>query len=352
MRTNMKDFFTIGQAILAAALFGMSAPFSKLLLQELSPYLMSSLLYLGAGLGMLLVYILRFRFQKEHKEAKLSREELPYVVMMILLDIAAPIFLMLGLLSTTSSTASLLNNFEIVATSIIALIVFREAIGKRLWLSICLITMSSVILSVTDIGNLSFSLGSVLVLLACLCWGLENNCTRKLSIKDPMQIVIIKGIFSGLGALLIAYFSRTITINLPYILMALLLGFFAYGMSIFFYVSAQRHLGAARTSTYYAVAPFIGVGISLLVFKEPITPSFITASIVMLTGTYFAVVEKHEHIHTHEFLQHEHRHSHEDGHHNHTHPDCTHKEHTHVHIHENLEHVHRHKPDIHHAHQH
>lgn len=352
MKTNMRELFTIGQAILAAALFGMSAPFSKLLLERLSPLLMSSLLYLGAGLGMLLVYIIKSQYQSEHKEAKLTKEELPFVILMILLDIAAPIFLMLGLMTTSPSTASLLNNFEIVATTMIALLVFKEAIGKRLWISIFLITLSSVILSTTDITSLSFSLGSLFVLLACLCWGLENNCTRKLSIKDPMQIVIIKGVFSGLGALLIAYLSKELTWNLAYILFALLLGFFAYGMSIFFYVSAQRHLGAARTSTYYAVAPFIGVGISLMIFREPITLSFVAASAIMLVGTYFAVVEKHEHLHIHTSLQHEHRHSHEDGHHNHTHPDCVEKEHTHVHTHEKLEHTHHHKPDLHHAHQH
>ena len=190
-------------------------------------------------------------------EARLTKKELPFILLMLVLDIAAPIFLMIGLTITTSSNAALLNNFEIVATSIVALIVFKEAIGSRLWLSIILITISSIILSVEDFSSFSLSTGSIFVLLATIFWGFENNCTRKLSIKDPLQIVIIKGLGSGLGALIIAFSAQQVFWNTSYIALALILGFFAYGMSILFYVSAQRHLGAARTSAYYAVAPFI-----------------------------------------------------------------------------------------------
>jgi drug/metabolite transporter (DMT)-like permease len=253
---------------------------------------------------------------------------------------------------SSPATASLLNNFEIVTTSVIALAIFREQIGKNLWIAISLITISSIILSVNDFSNLSFSFGSILVLLACVFWGLENNCTRKLSIKDPLQVVIIKGFGSGLGSLLIALLLNEMVLNIKYILLALLLGFFAYGMSIFFYVTAQRQLGAARTSTYYAVAPFIGVGISFLVFREPISISFITALMFMLLGTYFAMSENHTHKHVHSFIEHEHRHNHIDGHHLHMHKAFTEGEHTHIHIHEKMEHTHVHTPDIHHSHAH
>lgn len=352
MHTELNKYISIGQALLAAALFGMSAPFSKLILAEISPLMLSALLYLGAGLGMLIVERIRRLSQSASVEAKLSKEELPFIILMIVLDIAAPISLMLGITMTSSSNAALLNNFEIVATSIIALIIFKEAICRRLWLSISLITISSFLLTIRDFQNFTFSLGSLFVLLACICWGLENNCTRKLSIKDPLQIVIIKGMGSGFGALIIAISARQISFNAPYILLSLLLGFFAYGMSIFFYVTAQRHLGAARTSAYYAVAPFIGVGISFLVFDEPITISFIVASAIMIAGTYFTIFEKHEHHHTHVCMEHEHRHNHSDGHHNHIHEEIITGEHTHVHIHEKLVHVHQHTPDIHHAHEH
>ncbi|KUO74307.1 MAG: hypothetical protein APF77_21125 [Clostridia bacterium BRH_c25] len=352
MRLKLENYTAVGQAILAAALFGMSAPFSKLLLTKISPLLLSALLYLGAGAGMLVIDSLRRVSQAERVEARLTKKELPFVMLMIILDVAAPISLMVGLTMTSSANASLLNNFEIVATSVIALAIFREAIGKNLWTAIILITVSSIILTIRDIGSFSFSIGSVFVLLACTFWGLENNCTRKLSLKDPVQIVIIKGFGSGMCALGIAVLAKEVSADTVYILLALVLGLFAYGMSILLYVTAQRHLGAARTSTYYAVAPFIGVGISYIVFYEPVTIQFVIASAVMLMGTYFAVVEKHEHQHYHKSLEHEHRHKHSDGHHNHTHQGQVDSDHSHLHIHDEIVHIHEHKPDIHHNHQH
>lgn len=352
MSKNIHSYISIGQAILAAALFGISAPFSKLLLAELSPLMLSALLYLGAGIGMLVIYSIRRVSKAKFIEANLAKQELPFILLMVALDIAAPISLMVGLTMTTSSTAALLNNFEIAATSVIALAVFKEAISKRLWLSISLITISSIILSVRDFSSFSFSIGSIFVLLACLFWGLENNCTRKLSIRDPLQIVIVKGIGSGLGALAIAISVHQTSWNPSFIALALFLGFLAYGLSIFFYVTAQRSLGAARTSAYYAVAPFIGVGISFVIFDEPITLSFFAASIVMVLGTYFAIFENHVHQHLHTFVEHDHRHNHSDGHHNHSHELITDKEHTHLHTHEKIVHNHQHTPDIHHAHEH
>lgn len=351
MRTKSK-YVAISQAIIAAALFGTNTPFSKLLLLEIPPLMLSALLYIGAGVGMLIIDSVKRISKVDQIEARLAKRELPFIILMVALDIAAPIALMLGLTMTTSANASLLNNFEIVATSIIAFAIFKEAIDKRLWLSITLITISSVILTVRDFSSFSFSIGSILVLFACVCWGFENNCTRKLSIKDPFQVVIIKGISSGIGALVIAVLANEVLWNTNYILLAILLGFFAYGLSIYFYVTAQRVLGAARTSAYYAVAPFIGVGISFLFFDEPITISFIIALIVMLIGTYFAVVEKHAHWHYHKFMEHEHRHNHTDGHHNHSHRTVVVGEHTHVHIHEEMSHIHDHTPDIHHTHKH
>ncbi|HYE81722.1 MAG TPA: EamA family transporter [Clostridia bacterium] len=352
MKSKLGNYTAAGQAILAAALFGMSAPFSKLLLEKISPIMLSSLLYLGAGMGMLIVYSLRRISKAETVEAGLTKKELPFIVLMILLDVSAPVSLLIGLTMTSPANASLLNNFEIVATSIIALIIFKEAIGKRLWTAILFVTVSSMMLTIQDISSFSFSIGSVFVLLACTFWGLENNCTRKLSLKDPVQIVIIKGFGSGICALIIAVSAKEIFPDAADILLALLLGLFAYGMSILFYVTAQRQLGAARTSTYYAVAPFIGVGISYIVFSEPVTMKFIAATAVMLTGTYFALEERHGHQHCHEAIEHEHRHNHSDGHHNHIHQAPVYGEHSHLHLHDEIVHVHEHMPDIHHAHQH
>lgn len=336
-------------AILAAACYGISAPVAKILLEEMSPTFMASMLYLGAGFGMIVVNMFRKR-QSNEKEARITKNELPYTIAMVVLDIAAPIFLMLGLTMTTSATVSLLNNFEIVATAIIALAVFKEAVGKRMWLAIACITVSSVILSVEDYRHLTFSLGAVFVLLACVCWGVENNCTNRLSLKNPLQIVIIKGIGSGFGAFLISMFSGGVTTNVLHILIALLLGFVAYGMSIYFYILAQRNLGAARTSAFYAFAPFIGVGLSFAIFREMPTLSFLVALAVMMIGAYLAAFEKHVHKHTHRELEHEHRHSHGDGHHEHE--SFVGGEHSHIHTHLPQTHEHAHLPDLHHAHNH
>ena len=201
---------------------------------------------------------------------------------------------MLGLTRTTAANASLLNNFEIVATSIIALAVFREAISKRLWLAIALVTASSLLLSFEDMSSLSFSWGSILVLLACVCWGFENNCTRMLSSKDPMEIVVIKGFGSGLGSLVIALALGERLPGALLCLCALALGFVAYGLSIYFYIYAQRYLGAAKTSTYYAAAPFVGAGLSMLIFWEAPSGTYLAALAIMLAGTYFAATDGKE----------------------------------------------------------
>ena len=252
--------------------------------------MMAAFLYLGAGLGMAAYKLLGRMTGKAEKEQRLTKKELPYTIGMVLLDIAAPIALMIGIKRTSAANASLLNNFEIVATSIIALAIFREKISGKLWLGIGLVSVSSIILSVEDISSVSFSAGSLFVLLACLCWGFENNCTRSLSSKDPVEIVVIKGLFSGGGSLVIALVVGESFPAVPQLLMALCLGFVAYGLSIVFYIFAQRELGAAKTSAYYAVAPFIGVALSLIIFRDAPSASFIIALIVMIIGTWVVTV--------------------------------------------------------------
>ena len=350
--SNNRKTKAIFFAILAAALYGISAPVSKLLLKEIPPALMAALLYLGAGFGMLIIHIFKSLQHQKKAEASITAQELPYILGMIFLDIAAPILLMLGLTYTTSANVALLNNFEIVATSLIALLLFKEVVGKKMWLAIILITFSSLVLSVKDYSSFSFSIGSIFVLIACVCWGFENNCTKMLSMKDPNQIVIIKGFGSGIGALIIAYLCRQYSNNLIYILLTFVLGFVAYGLSIYFYIYAQRDLGAARTSAYYATAPFIGVLISWGIFHDRITVNFLIALAIMLFGTFFAATEIHKHKHFHEELIHDHKHSHIDGHHTHEHEDGFTGEHSHEHIHKPLIHNHNHTPDSHHNHIH
>lgn len=309
-------------AFLAAVFYAVNVPLSKLLLTDIGPTTLAALLYLGAGIGIGILSLFG-----EHKNTnKLDRKDLPYVIGMILLDIAAPIFLMLGISRSSTANASLLGNFEIVVTTIIALFIFKETVSKRLWLAIGLITLSSILLSFEGSESLNFSYGSLLVLLATVCWGLENNCTRNISSKDTYSIVILKGIFSGLGSLIIAMIKQESLPHFTSIVAALLLGFVAYGLSIFLYVRAQNVLGAARTSAYYAVNPFIGSFLSFLFFKERLSLIYVIALILMIAGSALAVIDTmirhhaHQHAHTfthtHDGFTHTHtvRHSHEHDH--------------------------------------
>ena len=353
MKLNIsRRTIAILMAILAAVLYGISSPISKILLTKIPPTLMAGLLYVGAGTGMFIINILKRLGKRSKVEARITKKDYSFVIGMIMLDIMAPIFLMIGLTKTTSSNASLLNNFEIVATSLIALFVFKEAIGKRMWVAITLITTASIILSVEDMSSFNFSMGSIFIIGACLCWGLENNCTRMLSLKDPLQIVVIKGFGSGLGSLMISFLLREYADDFCYIMLTLVLGFVAYGLSIFFYILAQRELGAARTSSFYATAPFIGVLISWIFLHETITFTFLIALAIMLLGAYFAVFENHKHMHTHEEMNHDHRHNHNDGHHDHIHSPEFVGEHSHQHVYAKQEHKHSHTPDLHHRHVH
>lgn len=283
-----KNKISIFFAVLAAALYALNSPASKLLLNYIQPTMMAALLYIGAGIGLFIVRLVQRVSGKGSKEVPLDKKDLPYTVGMIVLDIMAPILLMFGLKMTTAANASLLNNFEIVATSVIALLVFKETISKRLWTAILLVTVSSIILSFEDMSSFTFSTGSVLVIGACICWGMENNCTKMLSKKDPPQIVVIKGFFSGFGSLVIALVIGERLPYFTYALCALILGFVAYGLSILFYIYAQRGLGAAKTSAYYALAPFIGTFLSFLIFMEIPKLSFIIALIIMIIGAYLA----------------------------------------------------------------
>ena len=278
----------IMMAILAAVLYAVSSPFSKMLLNEMPPTLMAGFLYLGAGIGMSLIAVSRRVRQVETTEIHLSKAEMPYTVAMILLDIAAPICMLIGLNATTAANAALLNNFEIVATALIALLVFRERISKRLWMGIFFVTLSSVILSFEDVTSLEFSYGSLFVLLAAVFWGLENNCTRKLSSCDPLEIVLLKGIFSGTGSIVIGLVIGERLMNLWSVIAVMAVGIVSYGLSIYFYVHAQRLLGAARTSAYYAVSPFIAAFLSILIFGQIPEVTYFIALILMAVGAWYS----------------------------------------------------------------
>ena len=323
-------------AVLAAVFYAVNVPFSKHLLQDVPPTFMASFLYFGAGIGVGIMYL--FHWNNEQKEERLTKDNLPYTIGMVVLDIFAPIFLMLGVSIGSSANASLLGNFEIVATTLIALLIFKETVSKRLWIAILFITISSIILSFEGSGSFHFSLGSLFVLLATICWGMENNCTRKISEKSTYQIVTIKGLCCGLGSFVVASAVGESLPSVKYIILAMLLGFVAYGLSIFLYIRAQRDLGAAKTSAYYAVAPFIGTFLAFVINGEQLSVAYLVGLFFMIIGTLFVVadtlVKNHSHLHTHLIT--------------HTHDGSTH---THVIMHK---HGHEHfcSSDIHRHHHH
>lgn len=330
-----KKVLAIFFAILASGLYAINIPLSKLLLNYIEPTMMASYLYLGAGIGIGIMFLITQK-RTENTNEKITKKDMPYVLGMIVLDVIAPILLMFGLLDSASSNASLLNNFEIVCTSLIALLIFKETVSRKMWIAIFLITMSSFVLSFQDITTFKFSWGAILVLLATLCWGLENNCTKKLSDKNTYHIVFLKGIFSGLGSLIVAICLKERFASMQYLILTLLLGFVAYGLSIFFYIKAQGIIGASKTSAYYSIAPFIGTFLSFVVFDEKPTWSYYIGLGIMLLGTAIVVVDtltkKHNHMHKHLVT--------------HTHDGTTHShtiEHEHDHNHYMFEKIHHHR---------
>ncbi len=278
-------------ALAAAALYAINVPLSKLLLPHISPTMLAALLYLGAGIGMGILMTVKRVASIPNTRPSLEKRDLSYTVAMVLLDIAAPIFLMFGISLSSAASVSLLNNFEIVATSLIAFAVFREKISPRLWIAIGLVCAGGMLLTFEGTDSLSLNMGALFVLAACLCWGIENNCTRSISDKNAEQIVLIKGIFSGSGSLITALILQEPFPAFLYLLAALALGFVAYGLSIQLYVTAQSTLGAAKTSAFYSVAPFLGVGFGFLLFQTFPTPQFFVALAVMIVATLLMTVD-------------------------------------------------------------
>lgn len=255
-------------AVLAAVLYAVNAPFSKIVLEQIPPILMAGFLYIGSALAMLMVGGARLLHGRIGLEKKLEQKEWPYVLGMIVLDMAAPICLMIGLKSTTAENASLLCNFEVVVTALIALLFFKEKISRRLWVGILFVTVSCCVLSFEDTDSFVFSKGSIFVILSAICWGLDNNCTKMISDKDPLQIVLLKGLVSGSCSLVVGFMMGERIENWWFVVAALLIGAVSYGFSVYVDIYAQRFLGAARTSAYYAVSPFIGTGLSLMMFRQ------------------------------------------------------------------------------------
>jgi drug/metabolite transporter (DMT)-like permease len=342
------------QALVATLLFGASAPLAKLLLGEIEPVPLAAFLYLGSGIGLLGIRIFQKIIRRpSDREAKITKPDLIWLVGAVLAGgVAAPIILLFSLKNTPAATASLLLNFECVATSIIAVLAFKESITRRVWWAIGLITLSSIFLSINFKASWGVSFGALGILLACVLWGIDNNFTRNISAKDPLVIVTIKGLGAGGLSFALAMILGNKLPAFGIILGAMALGSFSYGVSIVLFIRAMRGLGAARTSALFSAAPLGGMILSFLIFREMPTWTFLIALPIMVIGTIFLVTEQHEHFHTHKFMVHEHAHVHDDGHHDHQHEGGLVAKHSHIHQHEELPHEHEHLPDIHHRHSH
>jgi drug/metabolite transporter (DMT)-like permease len=341
----------IAQALLAAVFFGASAPFTKILLGNISPIFLAAFLYLGSGTGISLIKgYQQLRHPSEALEAGIKKEDLKWLAGAILAGgIAAPIVLMFSLQNTPASTASLLLNFEGVATTLIAMLFFRESISRRAWAAILAITLASVFLSTNFGSGWGLSLGALGIVLATSLWGLDNNFTRNISGKDPLAIVAWKGLAAGTFSFLLAVILGE---HLPALLTglaAMLLGWVSYGLSTLLFIRSMRGLGAARTSALYGTAPLAGVLLSIVIFRENPGIIFGLAMLLMLAGAYWLVNEEHRHTHFHTALLHAHAHNSADPAHEH---DSASETHAHEHEHSAEEHEHDHMPDIHHRHGH
>ena len=345
----------LAAALGAAFFFGISAPLSKLLLGSVSPLMLAGLLYTGSFAGLTLVTLLRRAWSPARsKEASLKGRDYLYLAGSILAGgIAAPLFLLSGLDTISASSASLLMNLEGVLTVLLAFVMFREHVGRRIWASAFLMLMAGTILTYAPAsGGWTVSHGSMLVLASVFMWALDNNLTRELSHKDPYVIARLKGLASGVANLAIAFAAGYTLPPLPTLTGSLALGSLSYGASLVFFIYALRKLGTSRTSTYFGAAPFIGVAVSITLLGERLTAQTVAASALMLAGLWLIFRECHDHEHTHAALCHDHAHTH-DEHHVHTHADGDPAgPHSHMHAHAELTHSHAHVPDLHHIHTH
>ncbi len=350
-----KERNAIGYALLSAALFGASTPLAKLLLGEITPLLLAAVLYLGSGFGLLGWLGLRRVFGRTESISRLAGSDYLWLGGAIAAGgVVAPVLLVFGLLKTTGAAASLLLNLEPVLTAAIAWVVFRENVDRRVFVGMIVIVVGGVLLSWQEMPQgVNSASGPLLIAAACLAWAIDNNLTRRVSGGDAVTIACLKGLIAGSINLSLALELGASLPPASMLASAGLVGLLGYGISLVLFIIALRHLGTARTGAYFAVAPFFGALLALVVLNEQPTVFFWIATALMGLGVWLHVSEKHEHRHTHEEIEHTHEHEH-DEHHQHTHGAgiTAARRHTHTHGHERLRHLHPHYPDIHHRHSH
>jgi len=341
-------------ALGAAALFGASTPFAKLLLGEVSPWVLAAVLYLGSGVGLAAWLIVHARLPGREPVAPIPRPDWPWIAAAIAAGgIAGPILLMQGLARIDAASASLLLNLEAVLTATIAWTVFRENVDRRVFSGMVAIVVGGVLLSTDSAPRGGGFTGALLVAAACLAWAIDNNLTRRVSGGDAATLACLKGLAAGAVTLALAL---ALGAPLPAAggwIGAGVLGFLGYGVSLALFIVALRHLGTARTGAYFSVAPFFGAALALAVLGERPGAAFWLAADLMALGVWLHLSERHVHEHVHEPLEHAHEHVH-DTHHQHAHDFAWdgREPHVHAHRHERMVHSHPHYPDLHHRHSH
>jgi drug/metabolite transporter (DMT)-like permease len=341
-------------ALTSAILFGISTPLAKALVATVSPLLFAGLLYVGSGLGLALVIAVRRASMRSGSSPSMPRvEEWRWLAAAIFFGgLLGPAALMYGLVTSAASTASLMLNLEAVFTALLAWFLFKENFDRRIALGMAAIVGGGALLAWVPGERAGASLGLLLIVAACFCWALDNNLTRKVSASDAVMVACLKGLVAGAVNITLALALGAKLPALPALGGAALVGFFGYGVSLVLFVLALRHLGTARTSAYFSVAPFFGAALSLLLVGEPITWQLVAAGLLMAIGVWLHLTERHEHLHRHAPQEHSHSHVH-DEHHQHSHDSWDGAEpHTHVHRHAPLVHAHPHYPDLHHRHPH
>lgn len=349
------DRRAIGQALLAAALFGASTPLAKLLAAEVAPLLLAGLLYLGSGIG-LAAWILARSAQRGTFRGTfgLSARDAPWLAGAIGAGgIAGPALLMYGLVRSDAASVSLLLNLEAVFTALIAWWLFRENVGPRVLLGMLAIVAGGVLLSWQHWPRAMNLAGPLLVVAACLAWAIDNNMVRRVSGGDAAAIAALKGVVAGAVNLALALMNGAVLPSLSHLAAIGAVGFVGYGVSLALFIAALRGLGSARTSAYFSVAPFFGAALALVLLGERPHGLFWLAATLMALGVWLHVSERHEHEHTHPPLEHGHEHVH-DEHHRHEHDFAWdgREPHSHAHRHAALTHRHPHYPDLHHRHGH
>jgi drug/metabolite transporter (DMT)-like permease len=333
-------------ALLSAVLFGAGTPLAKLLLGEVSPWMLAGLLYVGSGIGLWLL-----RLARRLPRASLPRADVPYLAGAILTGgVCGPVLLMVGLSTMPASGASLLLNLEGVLTAVIAWVVFRENTDRRIVLGMLAIVAGAAVLSVPGSVELGGPGPALAIVGACLCWAIDNNLTRKVSLTDATWLAAVKGSVAGPVNLALAVVLGASLPAPAAIVGGMSVGFVAYGLSLVLFIVGLRHVGTARAGAYFSIAPFFGAGLAVAL-GDPLSWQLVVAGALMAAGTWLHLREDHQHPHTHEPLVHDHLHTH-DAHHQHDEPVAAGTWHRHEHTHTALTHTHPHFPDAHHRHSH